>query len=322
MMPALKMSCEELEALLQPYLDGEFDAEERVEVERHLDACVECSRHMQTEAAYRETMRRAARELAKDSRAPGSLRANLVANIALEDRRRRRTSLARLSAAALLLVTAGGSYLALRPAPERPWVEDAARWHSRQLPTEVSGDDLPGVERWFGGKLDHHVSVPRFENARVAGARLSLVKDRPAAHITYVAHPDSAGEKRVGLFVFADSDHDVEARPLPSVELAHSNGYNVALWREGEIVYQLVSDLEESDIRELLAARGSPSQKAPGEQRLEREAHPELLSVWPSQSIGEPLPVSMELPPASFAATLAPSFSERPFDVRPASMQH
>lgn len=315
MMPALRMSCEELEALLHPYLDGEFDAEERVEVERHLDSCATCTRHMQSEAAYREAMRRTARELAGGGpRAPERLRASLAATMGKEDRRRWQTQLFRLSAAALVLVTAGASYLALRPSPERPFVEDAALWHARQLPTEVSGDDPVGVERWFGGKLDHRVSVPRFLNARVAGARLSLVKDRPAAYITYVAHPDSHAEKRVGLFVFADSDNDVRAEPLPAVELAESNGYNVALWREGEIVYQLVSDLDVADIRRLVAAQG-------GSIGSEESALAQAEFEDAAQALSESLPLSFEPVPASFAASLASSPLERSFDVRAVSMQ-
>jgi hypothetical protein len=34
--------------------------------------------------------------------------------------------------------------------------------------------------------------------------------------------------------------------------VAQSHGYNVASWRSGEIVYSLISDLEEREVLELL----------------------------------------------------------------------
>jgi hypothetical protein len=39
-----------------------------------------------------------------------------------------------------------------------------------------------------------------------------------------------------------------------------SNGYNVVSWRNGDVVYQLVTDLDEQDIRELVP----PGQAGPG----------------------------------------------------------
>ena len=38
--------------------------------------------------------------------------------------------------------------------------------------------------------------------------------------------------------------------------VAPSHGFNVAVWRDEEIVYELVTDLDESDIRRMLAEQG------------------------------------------------------------------
>ena len=35
-------------------------------------------------------------------------------------------------------------------------------------------------------------------------------------------------------------------------EVGSSHGYNVVSWREGDVVYQLVTDLDEQDIRDLM----------------------------------------------------------------------
>lgn len=317
MTPALRMNCSEFETLLSPYLDGEFEAEERVEVERHLETCAECVRRLEVETSFRGALKRTAQQVATQERAPDRLRAAMSARISEEEGRHRRTRIAQLSAAALVLVTAGSGYLALRTPSDRPYVEQAALWHARQLPTEVNGEDPAGVERWFGGKLDHRVPVPRFANARVAGARLSLVKDRPAAYITYVAQEED-GPRRMGLFVFADSEHDISADPLPAVELAQSHGYNVARWREGEIVYQLVSDLKEADIRRMvMAPQGTRALDTALVRNNEPATDTPLIRTIESK---EDVALSWEPVPASFAATHGPSPFER-LDVRPATLQ-
>ena len=48
------------------------------------------------------------------------------------------------------------------------------------------------------------------------------------------------------------------------MELQASRGYHVAIWRDGEIVYELVSDLDEADIRQMLR----PEQARPRRRRL------------------------------------------------------
>ncbi len=40
------------------------------------------------------------------------------------------------------------------------------------------------------------------------------------------------------------------------VLLTNQQGYNVVLWKDREIAYSLVSDLEEQDILELVSASG------------------------------------------------------------------
>ena len=64
----------------------------------------------------------------------------------------------------------------------------------------------------------------------------------------------SAQPRQVGLFVFGDNGNDVDVGARAEPDLGNSNGYNVVSWREGDIVYQLVTDLEEDDIRDLLPA--------------------------------------------------------------------
>ncbi|OJT22454.1 transmembrane regulator PrtR [Archangium sp. Cb G35] len=252
------MTCQELDSILYPFLDGEFQPEERLEVEAHLTGCAECAQRVNMELRMRQSLRRAARHAVESTRAPDALRARIQLGIRQEQRRDTQMWWLRASAAAVVVLMAGGAWMALRPEQHQRFVEDAARRHARQLPVEVAGGH-EHVEAWFDGKLDHRVSVPRLPDVQLSGARISNVTDRPAAYISYERNADKQGApaRRIGLFVFDDAKREVEAPPLPSVQVGSSHGYNVAVWRDEEIVYELVSDLDESDIRRMVAEQAA-----------------------------------------------------------------
>ncbi len=245
------MTCRELEGFLYPYLDGEFEPHEQLEFERHVAVCDECAKKVHAEAGFQESVRRT-RQVSASS-APEHLRHNIQIGL---DRQHRRTVLGswiKISAAAMVLAGAGGSYLLFRSVPRVRFIEDAALRHSKALPMEIQEISPEHFEAWFAGKLDHRVAVPQLPNATLAGARLSNVRDKPAAYIAYtsVSNP-GAPPRRIGLFVFDDEKGEVGATSLPAVEMNTSHGYNVAMWRDREIVYELVTDLDEADIRQML----------------------------------------------------------------------
>lgn len=235
------MNCRDLETQLTPYLDGELIAEARVEVEAHLASCPTCPRHVEVERHNLSAIRNAVREGSPG--APAEFKAKLFQNIANDANRQQRVGVTRFAAmAAGVTFAVFIGYHGYRGHQRRLYEQDAAMRHARQFPLEItqSGD---AIERWFGGKLDHPVTLPRFPNSTATGARLLQVRDKPAAYIRY----DSP--RPMGLFVFGD-DHDLDVGP--EAEVGSSHGYNVVSWREGDVVYQLVTDLDEQDIRDLM----------------------------------------------------------------------
>jgi mycothiol system anti-sigma-R factor len=252
------MTCQELERFLYPYLDGEFEPEERLEVDAHLSHCADCARRVHEEARLQQALRQAARQAVHGTRAPDTLRARIQGGLRQEQQRRTRQRWwMQAGAAAAVLLVAGGAWMTLEARQHKRIMDDAARRHALQWPVEVKGGH-EGVERWFAGKLDHRVPVPQLHDAVLHGARISNVMDRQAAYISYERAPQAEGApaRRIGLFVFNDTHGEVEAPALPAVQMGSSHGYNVAVWRDQEIVYELVTDLDESDIRRMLAEQG------------------------------------------------------------------
>ncbi len=277
------MNCRELDSLLHAYLDDELVDGERVTVEAHLSGCASCAQQAEIQRHNLSLIRTRAKE--GTPVAPVVLKARLHGQIqALESRHRYRRAAQWSAAAASVVVLAALGDQQWHAWQRRLFIEEAARRHARQLPLEMQGQ--PEVlEAWFGGKLDHRVTVPRFPNATTAGARLLNVRDREAAYIRYDAPRGSSGEPHhLGLFVFDDAG-DLNLGALPDSAVGNSHGYNVVSWRDGDVVYELVTDLDEHDIRELVPHTGA-----------DRE--------------GQGLPAS------------APPAARPSLDVRPASMTH
>jgi mycothiol system anti-sigma-R factor len=242
------MNCHDLDSQVTAYLDGELVAEARVEIEEHLASCATCGRRVEVERHNHSLVRAAVKQASPQ--APAQLRAAIFQHVRKDERRARRLRVGRLTAAAAAAACAmvvGNHQYRLHQL--RLYEQDAALRHARQFPMEIVQPHEEALSAWFGGKLDHPVNVPRFPNAHATGARLLQVRDKQAAYIRYDApHP-------MGLFVFGD-DHDVDVGAEPEVGTSH--GYNVVSWREGDVVYQLVTDLEERDVRELLPRGGAP----------------------------------------------------------------
>jgi anti-sigma factor RsiW len=278
------INCQELEAFLYAYLDREFEPGEQIEIERHLAECGRCARRVHQEAAFHEALRKKTRELLTDPalRAPEALRHSIQARLRQAQHRAMLRGWIRASAAAVVIAAAGGAYVYIRPGTRERFIEEAALRHAKALPFEIQRVLPEHYEAWFEGKLDHRVRVPQLPNATVAGARLTNVRDKSAAYIGYNASDSSTSQRRIGLFVFRDEKNEVEATSLPGVEVDPSHGYNVAVWRDRELVYELVSDLDEADIRQMVsAAHASSRMRAhPPEPRI--TAPPSQLPQGPS----------------------------------------
>ena len=261
------IDCAELERSLEAYLDGEFEGAERAETEAHLAACATCRSRTEARAGVRDAVRARLREAmgpgTPAGRAPAALRARVQQQLVRERRPLWRRALSPVPLATVAACAAGVLVvLATRGGPNM-LLEEAVRRHNRDLPLEVTAAGVGGADAipaWFAGKLDFRPAPPHFrkDGVKVLGARLSHLREWPAAYIRYQLPRGNAG-----LFIVDDPEQRFhatgrEVRVGPSVVwVANSRGYNVAVWRQDEIVYSLVSDLDEDDLFGLVATAQS-----------------------------------------------------------------
>jgi mycothiol system anti-sigma-R factor len=295
------MSCRELDSFVLPYLDGELEAEERADIERHLTECPACAAHVHYEAAFRDTLRSRVRQSLEGQRAPDRLRERVRHGIRAERRRANavRWATGGAAAAAVAVVVAGSVWTLKQGQRERLVRDAAARFYKPPPAFDLPFPGHAAAEAFSAAQLEHGVRLPLIQNAVVKGARVSNIVDKPAVFVAYDV-PAPAGEvRRANVYVIDDSRGDVPADRLPAVELANERGVNVVVWRDNEIVYALASDLQESDIRAMLKPRseGSAVARIP-----DVPIRPVSLDAVPASfpPVFQPMPPQGGFQPASF----------------------
>jgi anti-sigma factor RsiW len=255
------MDCVELSRSVEAFLDGEFEPREQAEAEAHLAGCERCRALTEAEAArlegLRATLRQAMGPTSPAGRAPAALRQRVSTALARERRPLWRRILSPVPLATAAACAAGAMVVLASHGGGDALVEEAVRKHHRGLPLEVTTASVgpEAITGWFAGKLDFKPTPPRFQEtgAKVVGARLSHLREYPAAYIRY-----DLPHGQAGLFIVDDPERRFEATGREvqvgprTLRVVNARGYNVAVWRQDGIVYSLVSDLGEDDLFQLV----------------------------------------------------------------------
>ena len=251
--------CRKLEeTFLHAFVDGEFSAEENAEVRVHLAECPSCAHAVRLHQSYKAAMLRA------NDAAPHAFYDGVREALAEASRQGRwARAFQRPSAVAVAAAAVGAAVWFLAGGLSHPLfrehslIEDGVALHARALPLDFAANDPRSAQQWLEGKLDFGVHLPRFaQGPRLQGVRLSSVHQRQAAVVTYYL-PQGDG-RRVSLLIVDDPEPQLPgaARRIADREvwLSRARGFNVASWRNDEIVYSLISDLDEQDVLALVQA--------------------------------------------------------------------
>jgi anti-sigma factor RsiW len=140
-------------------------------------------------------------------------------------------------------------------------VNDHVRILQSQRPLEVESGGIHQVIPWFSGRLDFS-PVVRFagdEDFPLQGGTVAYFIDRKAAALVF-------GRRlhRISLFVFK-----ADGLPWPAgrresvgrteVYRTSARGFNVVMWREGDLGYALVSDVNPQDLMVLAGKLTAPA---------------------------------------------------------------
>jgi len=238
--------CEDLEDALAAYIDGEATAPQRDAVERHLRRCQACHARVQAERTVREAVGRYRDEWRRTS-APPALRARLMSTA--EQARAQSpsavTRLARLAAAAVVLLAVGGWALGLV-------TRDSTVVLAAQLTADHAKcfftahdrgllDPAQTAER-LRDRYGFDLEVPPSDAAiglRLVGARRCLSGEGTNAHLLYTWRGES-----VSLYMLP-GDH----RPDRSIALLD---HDARVWSGHNGTYVLVAHQSDRDLAPLV----------------------------------------------------------------------
>ncbi len=237
----MSSSCQRIDSLVTPYVDGALDAADRETVERHVRLCPSCRSRLDAERAVHETLgsRRAA--LAAE-RAPGGLAARCVACATAAPGRRWR--LASFAVAATLLLAAGALFYRATGASTRLMAAELTADHVKcfMLNELVRTDGDPGhVERALEAQFGWDARLPAaaaVDGLELVGSRQCLYAEGRVAHIMYRYRG-----RPVSVFMLPHS-----ARADQTLEVM---GHEAAIWSVGDRTFVLIAQEPKAEMARL-----------------------------------------------------------------------
>lgn len=254
------MECSEVDGYAELSFDGELDTNDRAELEEHLHRCPSCRRRTEAMGWFHSQMRAKLVDYCEAEAPPLGLKTKITAQIRSEERRSS-AYIGRLVPMAvgvmmvgILIASSNGNTTPLDP-------NASVDRHAARLPPEVRAfGDIRSVRKFLRKNFSHPVDFPKIESAlphiRLVGARLDHVSNREAALLMY----DNRGA-RVSLMVFP-SRQALTPPPYFEAKIIHGHsvvvgkhrGYNVMAWNHGQLIYSLVSDVDETELVHLVHA--------------------------------------------------------------------
>ena len=256
------MRCQETRELIDAYADSELDLVSTLNVERHMQVCEDCLRAHQNLQALRSLMHD---ESLYFRPSPG-LRKHITSALSAEVKTERRLPLASwrwlAAAASVALVAIATFTLVQHPkgtSAEGLVAQEVISSHVRSLmephhPADVPSSDQHTVKPWFNGKLDFSPPVENLadQGFPLIGGRLDYLGGRSVAALVY-----QRNQHYINLFIWPSND----ARQMAE-ESMRRQGYNLIHWDNSGMEYWVISDLNESELRqftEIIRNRLQPS---------------------------------------------------------------
>lgn len=242
------MSCDRPATVLQAYFDDELDPVGVLELEKHLEHCLECSTALQ----QLKSLRSGFSDPRLYSNCPGHLSRDLLHKTngpsgTIVPVRRLWLVLAAATVALLLAIGTWQAFsIRSRSMQNSLLVAEVVDAHLRSLHpghmTDVLSSDQHTVKPWFDGKLDFAPPVKDLstEGFPLQGGRLDVINWRTVAVLVY-------GRRKhlVSVFVWPILDPD------SSLDSGSKQGYQWVGWRKAGMQFFAVSDVGASDLAEL-----------------------------------------------------------------------
>lgn len=246
------MTCQDAQKVLHAFVDGELDLMKNLEIEEHLQECSDCARSHQSLQSLRAAIQSEARYYEPRAQLRDRIKS------AIRSARRGKSPirsyhagwLALAASVVLVALGAWGLTRILSSSRQLPVLGEellASHVRSQMLPAhlvDVESSDRHTVKPWFEGKLDYSPDVRDLAGRgfNLVGGRLDYVDHRPVAVLIYQRR-----KHLINLFSWP-AIQDSVAPPSAWTR----KGYHLLSWSRSGMTYWVVSDLNETELREFV----------------------------------------------------------------------
>ncbi len=244
------MRCNDVQNLVDAYIDDELDLVRMLEIEQHLQECSACEQLYKS----RQSMRAAIHTGSFYHKAP----AHLQKSIQLSLRQTSKDSVSRtipwrlfsIAAAVIVGIIMLWSLLPLLSpsSVDESLIQEVLSSHVRSLMAnhlvDVASTDQHTVKPWFDGKLDFSPPVVDLasQGFPLVGGRLDYLNNRPVAALVYKYR-----NHYINLFIWPSAQSSDE-----SVTMVSRQGYHLFFWTKSGMTYWAVSDVEEGVLQKFV----------------------------------------------------------------------
>ena len=239
------MTCEQLQELINAYIDGELDLVNNLAIEGHLGECEVCQAEFRGHLNLVALVQGGAQYFA----APDILKKRIEKRIDTKASKPFYSRRWLAIAAAVILALSGGLLWKILAARSHSQTDDLVAQevvssHIRSMMlnhlVDVPSSDQHTVKPWFNGKLDFAPDVKDLadQGFPLVGGRLDYIDNRTVAALVYQRRKHS-----INLFIWPGT-------PTQPAQQFSVNGYNIIHWTRSGATYWAVSDVNSADLSE------------------------------------------------------------------------
>src|SRR2546425_1103262 len=256
------LDCQTMGRLLHPYLDGELSAREALDIQAHLERCLDCAALYRNEKLFLDLLKGSLPvPVASDGLRQGVRKVVEAAGQEKRSRKRFRLlavpSLA-LTVVALLVI----STLSLEKKPLQDLVDVAVNTHqgylNDNLPLDIKSNDPIQVVRWFEKRINFPISLGQepVKNLRLRGGRLVEFQGKDAVFLAY-----EMGQHRLSLLMTTSEGVNLSGAEGFNLEQTRfyqsaNHGFQTLSWAQEGLAYVIVSEKQELNKQACMVCHG------------------------------------------------------------------
>jgi len=252
------LNCQDMQNLMNGYMDGELDLIGNLEAEKHLQECQACARDYRNQ----QSLRSAITNDALYFKAPANLRKRVRLAVREANGGEPKSNLfswrwlsVAASAALLAVIIWSLVFAPSSPTAENLLTQEIVSSHVRSLMAnhliDVPSSDNHTVKPWFDGKLDFAPPVADLtkQGFPLVGGRLDYIGNRPVAALVYQRR-----QHFINLFIWLSTNASASGN-----KIMMRQGYNLIRWNKSGMIYWAASDLNLNELQEFAQAVQNPT---------------------------------------------------------------